>query len=255
MEIILRALIFALLLIAQGCASGDETETGTIPDSENKRWSVLLITVDSMRPDHMSLYGYERETTPRLAKFAESSMVFENAFATSGWTSPGIVSLLTGYYPPVHGQNGRFSYYDDALASPLRVLASEGYDVLGHRTIGANWGGLGIKRKREDLERLIRVRSSSETPFFAWMHLTTTHLPYRPSEANSARWTKTFQPTPGIEAVQNFNVIFRPRDVDVSFRHAGNVEFRDQDIPVIRSLYDGEMADCLLYTSPSPRDA
>jgi arylsulfatase A-like enzyme len=241
MNSILRALFPALLLIAQGCAIADGTDTGT--STESKRWSVLLITVDCMRPDHMSLYGYERETTPQLAKFAEGSMVFENAFATSGWTSPGVVSLLTGYYPPVHGQNGRFSFYDKTLASPLRVLAAEGYDILGQETKGANFEGLGFQRKRDQLEYLIRKRSDSDTPFFAWIHLRETHLPYRPSDTNAARWSEIPQATPGIEAIQNYSVIFRPRDVDVSFKHAGNVEFDDQDIPVIRSLYDGEMAD------------
>lgn len=237
MKFIVRALFPVLLLATQSCATAGETET------ESNRWSVLLITVDCLRPDHMSLYGYERETTPHLAKLAESSMVFENAFATSGWTSPGVVSLLTGYYPPVHGQNGRFSFYDEKLASPLRVMAAEGYDILGYQTIGANYEGLGFRRKADRLEKLIKKRSGNDTPFFAWIHLREPHLPYSPSDANASRWLDTSPASPGIEAVRNFNVVFRPRDVDVPYNHAGNVEFRDEDIPIIRSLYDGELAD------------
>ena len=50
---------------------------------EQAPWNVLVITVDCLRPDHMSLYGYERDTTPYLTQFAKESVVFENAFATS----------------------------------------------------------------------------------------------------------------------------------------------------------------------------
>ena len=78
-------------------------------------WSVLLITVDNLRPDHMSLYGYERDTTPYLKKFAKEAAVFDHAFSTSAWTAPGMVSIFTGYYPPVHAQHGRLSFYDEEM--------------------------------------------------------------------------------------------------------------------------------------------
>ena len=86
------------------------TMAGSIEN--NRPWSVLLITVDNLRPDRMSLYGHERDTTPYLDKFADESAIFDNAFSTSAWTAPGMVSIFTGYYPPVHAQHGRFSFYD-----------------------------------------------------------------------------------------------------------------------------------------------
>lgn len=244
-----KSFLCAVFLTVLSFVHGNAIAAGT--ETDNKIWSVLLITVDSMRPDHMSLYGYGRETTPQLAKFAEESMVFENAFATSGWTSPGVISLLTGYYPPVHGQNGRYSFYDKALTSPLRVLATEGYDILGHIKSGPTVEGLGIQRAikpnlllaRPKLENFIELRSAHDAPFFAWLHLRETHLPYNPSDASAARWTNMTHTSPGIEAVQNHRMILRPQDVDVEYRHAGRVQFSDQDVPIIRSLYDGEMAD------------
>jgi arylsulfatase A-like enzyme len=57
----------------------------------NRPWSVLLITVDNLRPDRMSLYGHGRDTTPYLDKFADESVAFDNAFSTSAWTAPGMV--------------------------------------------------------------------------------------------------------------------------------------------------------------------
>ncbi len=215
-------------------------------NSTNAKWSIMLITVDCMRPDHMSVYGYERDTTPYLKRFAQESLVFENAFSTSAWTSSGMVSMLTGYYPSVHAQNGRYSFYDEEMTSPLRIFEKQGYEVLGHSIKGPSHRNLGFKRglrKKDGLEHLIEKRSKDTKPFFAWVHTKETHLPYTPSGPNLARWAGTFQSSEGIEAVQNHYAIFRQHDVQVTFRHAGNVAFTKEDRPVIRALYDGEVAD------------
>ncbi len=220
----------------------------SLADSDNtdKPWSVLLITVDCMRPDHMSVYGYERNTTPNLERFAQEALVFENAFATSAWTSPGIVSMLTGYYPPVHGQNGKFSFYDAEMASPLRLFVERGYEALGQAIKGPSHANLGFERglkKTNGLEDFIERQSVTKEPFVAWIHTKETHLPYAPSERNRIRWVDSSQTSEGIEAVQNFRVVFRPDDVQVTFRHPGKVKFTQEDVPVIRALYDAEMAD------------
>lgn len=215
-------------------------------NNANTKWNVLLITVDCLRPDHMSVYGYERDTTPNLKRFAQQSLVFENAYATSVWTSPGIVSMLTGYYPSVHAQNGRYSFYDQEMASPLRIFEEQGYEVLGQAIKGPSHKNLGFKhglRKGNGLERLIEEKSKDTKPFFAWIHTKETHLPYTPSEQNLARWAGDFESSEGVEAVQNHFAIFRPHDTQVSFQHAGNVAFTKQDAAVIRALYDGEVAD------------
>lgn len=231
----------ALALPAAAAKAQDEAETP---------WSVLLVTVDCLRPDHMSLYGYERDTTPRLAAFAEDAMVFTNVFATASWTSPGIASLLTGFYPPVHGQNGRYSFYDDEMASPLRLFSAARYDVFSTNIRGPSIAGLGFKRRMSGnpakglapLENFVQRRADDPDPFFAWVHIKEPHLPYAPTEKNDNRWIDTSRSSPGIDAVRNHGIIFRP-EVDVPYRHPGKVEFTEEDIPVIRALYDGTVAD------------
>src|SRR5262245_16816638 len=106
----------ALLLLVVMLASWTRAQ---VPEAL-KRWSVLLITVDCLRPDHMSVYGYARDTTPNLAKLAPESLVFDNAFSSSAWTTPSLSALMTGYQPSVHGQNGRYGFYDKLMPSPLR---------------------------------------------------------------------------------------------------------------------------------------
>lgn len=64
---------------------------------------IILISLDTTRADHMSLYGYERPTSPQLEEFAKDAMVFTQARTTAGWTLPGHASMLTGMYPSRHG--------------------------------------------------------------------------------------------------------------------------------------------------------
>jgi len=202
-----------------------------------------LITVDNMRPDHMSLYGYEKDTTPHLERFAREAAVFDSAFSTSAWTAPGMVSIFTGYYPPVHAQSGRFSFYDSEMTSALRVLSKEGYEIFGQSIRGPSHENLGFEHALGELEDFIETRLSNAGRYFAWAHLRDVHLPYTPSAANAKRFGVTSRASESIEAVRKHKVILRhPDEVQLDFEHAGKVAFDKEDVPEIRALYDGEMA-------------
>ncbi|MCP5057624.1 MAG: sulfatase [bacterium] len=236
-------LLLLVLLVLSMRAHAEPVHSEPVPPKPN----VLLLTIDCLRPDHMSLYGHARSTTPQLEAFAREAWVFENAFATSAWTSPGIVSMLTGYYPPVHGQNGRHSVYDDELASPLRVLADQGYEVLGRSGRGATYGGLGFEEElgKLDFETFVRERAEQEPgkPFFAWLHSKEPHLPYRPSARNAGRFLKSPPSTPGFDAVHNHHFVLRPPIPELRFTHPGEVAFVPGDAEAIRALYDETVRD------------
>lgn len=74
--------------------------------------SVILIGFDALRADHLSSYGYPRNTTPHIDKFAETAVVFSNCRSTSPWTLPSFFSIMTSTYPSVHqyGTNIRGVY-------------------------------------------------------------------------------------------------------------------------------------------------
>ncbi len=213
--------------------------------------NVLLLTVDCLRPDHLSLSGYGRPTSPQLDAFAEEAFVFENAFATGAWTSPGIVSMLTGYYPPVHAQNGRHSSYDAELASPLRILQEEGYTTWGRSATGANYGGLGLEHEvgAEAFDAFVRKRAAAAEadpeagPFFAWLHSKEPHLPYRPGERNAGRFLVSPTETPGLGAAREHALIFRDPPAELPFEHAGAIRFEPGDAEAIRALYDETVRD------------
>ena len=64
--------------------------------------SVLLISIDTLRADHLGCYGYERPTSPSIDRFAAAGLLFENAISQSSWTMPAHASMMTGLLPEEH---------------------------------------------------------------------------------------------------------------------------------------------------------
>ncbi|HEV8385680.1 MAG TPA: sulfatase [Candidatus Acidoferrales bacterium] len=86
------------------------------PDAPN----ILVIVVDTLRADHLSSYGYARQTSPRVDRLAQQGVLFEQAISTTSWTLPSHASLLTGRFPFEHGAenesyDGRFPTIGEAL--------------------------------------------------------------------------------------------------------------------------------------------
>ncbi|MFP8874342.1 MAG: sulfatase-like hydrolase/transferase [Myxococcota bacterium] len=65
--------------------------------------NVLIVLVDTLRADHLPVYGYPRPTAPNLGAFAREARVFDKALSAASWTQPAVASLLTGLEAPVHG--------------------------------------------------------------------------------------------------------------------------------------------------------
>jgi len=68
--------------------------------------AVVIVIVDTLRADHLGVYGYRRPTSPQLDRAAQSARVYRRAHSTSSWTLPSIGSILTGLMPSVHGAGG-----------------------------------------------------------------------------------------------------------------------------------------------------
>jgi arylsulfatase A-like enzyme len=107
--------------------------------------NVILIVMDTVRADHLSLYGYERDTTPNLEKFAEEAIVYSNDISPSDTTLSSHGSIFTGLYPRKHGAHyGEANPYgrqlDQKFLTLAEILANRGYLTIG---IAANVGVLG----------------------------------------------------------------------------------------------------------------
>src|SRR5262245_40157104 len=119
--------LIGFLLALAGC-------DGTPPPPSHP--SVVLVSIDTLRADHLGLYGYERDTSPFLDRLARESVVFDHAFTSAAWTLIAHMTMLTGLYPEQHGVTTK----DRALAmdAPLLAerLARAGYQTIGLYRLG-----------------------------------------------------------------------------------------------------------------------
>jgi arylsulfatase A-like enzyme len=79
----------------------------TAVEAIQKDYNIILIAVTNIGAKHMGLYGYHRDTTPRIDAFANESVVFEQFYSPASWTLPSGASLFTGLYPYAHGVMNR----------------------------------------------------------------------------------------------------------------------------------------------------
>ncbi len=188
-----------------------------VGDLSPEGWSVVLITIDTLRADRLGCYGYADIETPHLDRLAGEGILFENAVTTVPFTLPAHSSIMTGAYPPVHGVRENVGY---ALDERLPTLA-EDMSAVGRRTGGfisafvldGRWGiDRGFERyydefKVQDMGTLNIAsvqREGTETmeqaetwlddvagsPFFLWLHLFEPHDPYEAPEPFASRYPK-----------------------------------------------------------------
>jgi hypothetical protein len=142
--------------IDDNCRLGDAKLVSQIPDpdsvpvpAEAAPMSVVVITIDTLRADHMSLYEYERQTTPKIDAWTQANGVaFERAYTSGGWTSLALSSLFRGVYPRRLVWNrlyetNRFRLlrapYEEELEKGERVQRAYGMPVEEPRRTLAHW--------------------------------------------------------------------------------------------------------------------
>lgn len=107
--------------------------------------NIILITLDTVRADHLSLYGYPRRTTPSIDKWAHQGVVFDNAITSTSWTLPSHASIFTGLLPHQHGADYA-EPLDPSWWTISDVLSARGYETAGFTTnlgYGAKGWGMG----------------------------------------------------------------------------------------------------------------
>jgi len=102
--------------------------------NSEKSPNIVLVVVDALRPDHLSTYGYRRETSPNLEKFAENAVVFKNAYSHGNRTILAMPALFTSLYPSFHGAVG---FHDLNVPLPEdRTTVAEVCRDAGYTTVG-----------------------------------------------------------------------------------------------------------------------
>ena len=167
--------------------------------------NVVLITIDTLRADHLGCYGYFRKTSPNIDALAAESVLFENCSVPMATTLPSHVSMLTGTWPIEHGVLANVSHGGKVFkpAPGARSLA-QALSEIGFATAGfvsakplrrhsgidagfatyddpqgaARFGALTTDRALAWLEQ--HKRAAGDQPYFLWLHLFDPHDPYTP---------------------------------------------------------------------------
>jgi arylsulfatase len=183
---------------------------------------LLLISVDTLRADHLGVYGSERELTPALDALARQSTVFTAAYAPAPFTLPSIAALLSGRYPEELG----ISRNESALPASVPTLASAlrergwrtgavvsnfvlrdacglaaGFDVYDDRFPAREATRRWPERAAPDtteaaLRTLDRCADGTGAPCFLWVHYQDPHGPYTPDPAQRARLVEAERAAP-----------------------------------------------------------
>ncbi|MGH9379754.1 MAG: sulfatase [Thermoanaerobaculia bacterium] len=186
------------LLLAGLVGCKDRTDFGSRADLRRTR-GVLVISLDTLRADHLSPYGYSRDTSPFLAELADRGVLFEQAIAQYPATLTSHMSLFTGLYPGEHGVYPPDAVLSDKIPTLPELFRAAGYTTGGFTEGAFVAGSYGfargfdefndeVQRQTDDIERTFaRAREfldrlAPEERFFLFVHTYQIHDPYDPPE-------------------------------------------------------------------------
>lgn len=159
--------------------------------------NVLLISLDTLRPDHLGCYGYARKTSPNLDKLARDGVVFSNCRCQAPWTLPSHMSLFTSTLPTSNGVDGLNKVLPEGFGTLAQYLGDAGYRTAGlvnNAQMRAHWGfARGFETWREfeadapegNCENItaqartwLKSNASAGKPFCLFLHYYDPHDPY-----------------------------------------------------------------------------
>jgi choline-sulfatase len=210
------AAVSCLVLVAQALLTGC-SQPGPAPDTP-----VLLVTVDTLRADHLGCYGCQRPTSPHLDRLARSGHLFMDALCPMPTTTPSHAALLTGRHPRSLGVLYNGAVMPQSAVTLAEVLEGRGYATAAfvgaypvHSEFGFDQGfqhfsGTELEREADQVvdEAIHWLSQQDGSPFFLWVHLWDPHIPYYAPE----EYRERFQ-VPSLELPLKFAFVRRPGDV------------------------------------------
>jgi hypothetical protein len=160
------------------------TEQRVRADAACPGCDVLIVTIDALRADFARPWGQAPVPTPALDKLATESVAPERAWANALWTSPSIVSLLTGLHPATHGVDARALELAPAVVTPLETLSASGWTTWGSAGENTeNYRNLGFddelpEGRAQDRLAAVLAPLLPEDRVAIWLHLREIHAPY-----------------------------------------------------------------------------
>lgn len=238
-----RLLVVLVVLIPFGTS-------GCRGSRETARPNVVLISIDTLRADHLGAYGYARPTSPSIDALAAAGVLFENALSPSSWTLPAHASLLSGVSPYRHGAVAATARIRDDVPLLAELLAAQGYHTVAFVNapfVGRDHGfARGFarfeqrfeQRRRDVAERHRQVLDAVpalEPPFFLFVHYMDVHTPYRPPKEFN-RFARDRRSSAVLKDIGETSVLELQRAA-----REGRLRMSHADRDRLIDLYDGEI--------------
>ena len=205
-----RLAVIAISLLGFACGRHETPSFAHAP--------VILISIDTLRADHLPAYGYKNVETPAIDAFRRDAILFENAYSHVPMTLPSHVALLTGLLPPANGVRNNLGYTLDARAHPAvsNLLAQNGYATGAAVSAYVLRGPTGLSNCFQTYDDVIPARAGvsigelarpgnqtlaitqqwiaahRSQPFFYFAHLFEPHTPYEPIEPFKSRYSSAY---------------------------------------------------------------
>jgi choline-sulfatase len=174
---------------------------------------VLLVTVDTLRPDHLGLHGYERPTSPNLDRWFSDAAIYERAYSTDAATAPSVSSLLTGLLPPEHRVRLLYQHLPAGIVTLPEMLPPAYQSAAFVSNLVLTDEAMGLAHRfdhyddfvdQKEPRRKVFERDAARTtsaalawldtardparPLFLWVHYIDPHGPYQPPETGAQRF-------------------------------------------------------------------
>ena len=212
------------------------------PPAEGE-WNVLLVSIDTLRADHLSPYGYSRNTSPHIDTLARRGLVFDQAETVQSATWPALTSLHTALYPSAHGVVENGQSMPEGLPTLAELLRSRGFSTsafITNMTRGRHPGFSRLFLSREGGQAgadraavgqaVAQLERERERRFFMWVHLLSPHADYAPPAPHDAAFTR-----PGASSL-------RGEIAELAALRRRGTALSESDIAHVVGLYDGEVA-------------
>lgn len=180
------------------CSAAFAAASEAVPTAPSSAPNIILITADTFRPDRLGFYDSalvgESSVSPHLDTLSSEGVFFRQAFTTSAWTTPGLISIHTSLHAPVHGVDVRGLSLDPSVTTLAEALRAAGYRAPGLFFLNdmPNFSHLGMDETFPGQNRYLRDGDevlfhwlenegvADERPFFAYYHYRDLHQPYAP---------------------------------------------------------------------------
>ncbi len=208
----LPLLTFLTTLTLGGC-SRDSAEL-PLRTPEGNPPNLLIVSIDTLRADHLGAWGYDQPTSPMIDELAATGVRFERALSPASETAPGTASLLTGRYADRHGAWHNVVPLSPEATTIAELASRAGYRtgaLVGNRLLAARFGfaqgfdsfhgfwtenaeeasdEVGVSRAIEWIEGRETDAADAGRPWFLWLHLMDPHGPFTSAGPD---WSKDFE--------------------------------------------------------------